>query len=236
MSDTVHKWLVQAKRHQQCGEAHTWSDDAEGQADTAEDVPQKAWRNLHGEDLQADQKCEHHSHADEHGDKGSSGSSLLSGLPEQGRQHAANQSDEEAHGRSRVFLQEEGEDVGAAHEADDTADAYRNQDRKGRLQIAERVGQEIDNSLIDAENHTEHTAGDAGQYSAQADEGTLEYLDQKWHESVWILLVHGNVPPYIEYALHFILPDKKIQYSQAINFKIKYKQNIKLLALDKDEC
>ena len=211
VSDAVHERRIKAKRHEQGGEAHTRCDDAQRQAESAEQEPEEVRVHFYGEQLESDQHRKDHDHAHDHGDERAFAASLFAGLPEQGGQHAGDQSDEDAYGRIRIFLQKEGEDVRHTEESDDASDEYRDQRRDMALKVLKRVGQKFHDRFVDAEDHPEHAAGDAGKHSAQSDERALEDPEDELHRGHFFIqiMIHIFLIPFI----YLILFHKRYIYT-----------------------
>ena len=198
MSDAVHKGGVESQRHQQGGKAHARSDDAQRQAESAEQVPEKVGGNLHGSELQPEQDQENGTHTYQQRDPGSGAASLFSGFPEQRGQHAHDQADKQADGGIRILLQKEGQQVCHSQETDDAADEHRNQLRNVGFKIGKGIRQQLHDGLVNAENHAENASGDSGKHSAQSNQCPLQdtVYELQRRGFAFLILTHKFLNPF----------------------------------------
>jgi hypothetical protein len=70
--------------------------------------------------------------------------------------------------------------AGKAPEAQDNADAHRQQHFEVTGQIFEGMGQQGHQRLVQTEGDAEHTAGNTGEHRAKSDESALKYFKKKF--------------------------------------------------------
>lgn len=199
MTDTIYERCIQAQRHEQSGKAHARCNDTQSQAESAEEKPEEVCIYFRGEQPESDQRSEYHSHAQKHGNERAFVSSLFTGFSEERGKHAGDQSDKDAHRGVRIFFEKERENVGYAEKSDYPSDKYRNERWNMRSEVPEGMGEKLHDRLVDAEDHAEHSAGDAGEHGTQADQRTLKDPENKlWgtHFSLSIL-IHIFIFPFI---------------------------------------
>ena len=108
------------------------------------------------------------------GNPGALASSLLSRLAEQRGHHANDKAHKQADRRVGILFQKEGQQIGNSQETDDTSDKNRDQLRNMGFKIGKGMGDQLHNRLIDTEDYAQHSAGDSGKHSAQANQRPLK--------------------------------------------------------------
>ena len=118
---------------------------------------------------------------------------MLSRFPEKRGQHAGDQPDEEADRGGGVGFQEEGQNLGHPQKAHGSARNHRQQLGHVGAELVQGVAQQFHHRLVDAEHHTEHPAGDAGQHGPHPDEHALQQTKNQ-AQDIGTILFHIQNP------------------------------------------